>query len=248
MPKITIITPTPKITPYIKKNLENTPGTDWLIVWTNSEKNPPTNLKKNVKVVNYPKKYLPIRNFSILRNWSLKQVNTTWVFFLDSDEVVSAKDWTKVLKLTANAPETTSGYLVKREDVFLGKTLKHGEVGNVWLLRLGKRKFIRYERAVHEIAGIKGMTQKTHITLKHYSHPSISAFLNKVFFYALLEVETKNTNIFRLWTELLVFPQFKFFLNFVLKLGFLDGMRGLVYASVMSLHSLLVRVYQLEKS
>ncbi len=244
---ITIVTPTPKITPYIRKNLKTTPGSNWLIVWTNLEKTPPTNLGEKTRVIQYPKKYLPIKNFSTLRNWSLKQVKTPWVFFLDSDEVISHKNWKKVLKLISSPKETINGYLLKREDVFLEKTLKHGEVGNIWLMRLGKTKFMRYERVVHEIAGIKGMTQKSNVTIKHYPHPSITAFLNKVFFYASLEAKTRQTPTLKLFFELVVYPPIKFGVNFFLKLGFLDGMRGLVYASAMSLHSLLVRVYQLEK-
>ncbi|MEA2056328.1 MAG: hypothetical protein U9O78_01255, partial [Patescibacteria group bacterium] len=43
--------------------------------------------------------------------------------------------------------------------------------------------------------------------------------------------------------QLIIFPIFKFICNYFLKLGFLDRMPGLIYASLMSFHSILVRIY-----
>ena len=244
----TIITPTPKITSYLYKNFQAAGNkVSWLIVWTNLKNPPPRNLGKNIKIISYPKKYLPINDFAFLRNWSLKQVKTEWVFFLDSDELMSQTDWQKLIKLLQKTSPLVNGYLVKRQDVFLGRTLKYGEVGNVWLVRLGRRKFMRYERVVHEIAQLEGMIKKSPLILKHYSHKSISSFLTKVFFYAQLEASQRQTHQVKLILQLFFYPMAKFWMGFFFKLGFLDGVRGLVYASCMSLHSLLVRVYQLEK-
>lgn len=246
--KLTIITPTPSITTYMKTNFKTANDVSWLIVWTNPEKVAPSQLGKNIKITSYPKKYLPINDFSFLRNWSLKQVKTPWVLFLDSDEVLDQSSWQKLTNLLKKPKPLVSGYLIKREDVFLGKTLKHGEVGNVWILRLGKRKFMRYQGIVHEIARIEGMIKKSPVVIKHYSHSSISTFLEKIFFYAKLRAGQSKDNQVMLWLKLLFYPSGKFIYSFILKLGFLDGMRGLTYASCMSLHSLLVRVFQLEKT
>ena len=48
--------------------------------------------------------------------------------------------------------------------------------------------------------------------------------------------------------QMIVYPIGKFINNFILELGFLDGWRGLIYAFIMSLHSLWVRVYWYEKA
>ena len=247
--RLTIVTPTPKITPHIKKNLKVIgQQTSWLIVWTNPNQPAPKSTSRGyLKVINYPKKFLPINNFAKLRNWTLRQVKTDWILFLDSDEILTQSSWNKLVKLLQQSNSLINGYLIKREDVFLGKTLKHGEVGNVWLMRLGRRRFMRYERVVHEIAGIQGMTEKSDVVIKHYSHKSVSSFINKVNFYAKLEAKSRHTLKPKLWFELIFYPPLKLIYNFIFKLGWLDGMRGLVYASIMSLHSLLVRIYQLEK-
>ncbi len=246
--KLTIITPTPQLTPQIRQNFATTgPSVRWLLVWTNETEAPPSNLNQRLKILRYPRKYLPIKDFSHLRNWSINQVKTPWLFFLDSDEIIDKKNWQKLKQLLKQQQPLVNGYLLKREDIFLGKSLKYGETGQIYLLRLAKTEFIRYQRVVHEIAGVSGMTERTNIVIRHFAHQSVAQFLAKVSRYAQLEANQRHTWKVILWWQLCFYPPMKFFFNYFFKLGFLDGGRGLVYATLMSFHSLLVRIYQLEK-
>jgi hypothetical protein len=43
------------------------------------------------------------------------------------------------------------------------------------------------------------------------------------------------------WWSVLFYPKAKFFLNFIIREGFRDGIAGLVFALMMSFHSFLVR-------
>ena len=47
--------------------------------------------------------------------------------------------------------------------------------------------------------------------------------------------EGKSSNLFKI----VLFPTGHYFKNFILKLGFLDGMQGFVFALIMSFHSFL---------
>jgi len=246
---LTIITPTPTLTASMKNNFKVIGRqASWLIVWTNTKQPVPTNLDSSrLQIIRYPQKYLPIRDFSRLRNWAIAKVKTRWSLFLDSDETIDQQSWRKIKQLLKQNRPLVNGYLLKRQDIFLGRPLKYGETGQIYLLRLGKTEFMRYQRVVHEIAGVDGMTDKTEILIQHFAHKNIKQFLTKIFNYAQLEANQRHTWRLVLWLQLLFYPLGKFVNNYFIKLGFLDGMRGLVYASLMSLHSLLVRIYQLEK-
>lgn len=191
----------------------------------------------------------PINNFSFERNFALQQAHHTWVFFLDSDEVIPPESWPSIKKCLTQHEVT--GFWIKRKDVFYGKELKFGETGNQKFLRLIQKEKAEYLRPVHEKATVMGKTAPSEISLLHFSHQSISEFVQDITRYASMEAEYQNDNMLSdisLGVKTLLFPKAKFFSNYFLKLGFLDGWRGLVYATMMSLHSLMVRVFSYENT
>jgi hypothetical protein len=124
-----------------------------------------------------------------------------------------------------------------------------GEVRNVWVTRLLKKEKTHWLRPVHEIVEVEGRSVHSSLTISHFSHNSISSFWTKVISYAQLEAELRHkegrqTSV----GELLIWPAAKFGLNFWLKGGFLDGWRGLIYATLMSVHSFSVRAMLYEKN
>jgi glycosyltransferase involved in cell wall biosynthesis len=187
-------------------------------------------------------------NFAELRNQSLEHATQSWIFFLDSDEVVTPESYQPLANLITN-PELNSAY-IRRKDIFYGKELKWGEVRNQWLLRIGRKQSLKFLRPVHEVSMPNGNQARSAVTVLHYSHNSIKEFIDKVTFYAKIDAYHRFDyhDTFELW-ELVLLPPAKLFYNYIVLLGILDGWRGLVYAIVMSLHSLFVRVYlyQLEQ-
>src|SRR5260221_8795537 len=181
-----------------------------------------------------------ISDFAEARNKALNEAAHDWIFFLDSDEVFDEKGLPELQKVIENP--LIEGATVHRHDVFLQKEMKHGEVSAVSILRIVRKQKAKFERAVHEVAVVKGQVARTRITLYHFSHRSIEDFLAKVVLYVQLEKleRAKINQKFRL-SEMLVFPPAKFIQNYFFRLGFLDGWRGLIYATLMSIHSFGVR-------
>jgi hypothetical protein len=104
---------------------------------------------------------------------------------------------------------------------------------------------------VHELAQVEGQVSFSNITLLHYAHRNIAEFFSDVTGYAKLAAEYQNDSklpSILLTVKTIVFPLGKFIQNYFLKLGFLDGWRGLTYATLMSLHSLSVRVMSYENA
>lgn len=186
------------------------------------------------------------QDFSALRNFALTQVQTPWALFLDADEQISLK-LQEEIKANIQTNEF-SGFYLKRQDFFLGRTLEHGETANVQLLRLAKYNSGIWYRPVHEEWQVDGPTKLLQNPLLHRPHHTLWEFFSKINHYTEIEAEHRQQEITTTLFELFTYPLGKFFYNYIFKLGFLDGFPGLVMAFFMSLHSLIVRVKLYEKS
>ena len=227
-----------------------------IIVFDQVSHNNWSTLEKKLKKIN-PKlnfrlifRKNPILDFASLRNKAIAKVHTPWLMFLDSDEILSQQNLKQLPTLLAN--EAISAYRLKRVDYFHQKKLRFGETGNCSIIRLARSNAIRYQRVVHEIPIIAGQVANSHLEIKHYPHHNLNDFLNTVNNYAELEASYRFSEKYfypklKIILELLIYPNVKFLVNYLLKLGFADGFAGLAYAVLMSFHSLLVRVYLYEK-
>lgn len=193
----------------------------------------------------------PDDSYAQKRNQALKHASGEWILFIDADEIVSAKLAQEIVTVMANT--TANGFYIARRDIFLRKRLAHGETGNTWLLRLGRRGTGVWRRKVHELWNIQGKIDRIAIgEIEHNPHPTLSSFFEKVNRYTSLEIEERfSTYTHRSYMlsllELLVFPPGKFLYNYVALSGFLDGIEGFIHAYCMSIHSLLVRIKTVER-
>lgn len=178
------------------------------------------------------------KDYSEQRNFGLSHAKGEWVIFLDADEIVSQKLAEEIKDKIADT--NFNGFLIKREYFFLGRKITHGEVGQTWLLRLAKREKGGWRRAVHEEWNVKGSVGRLQNPILHYPNKTISGFLSDINRYSEIHAfenikEKKHFN----FLFVIFYPFGKFFLNYFLKLGFLDGSAGFVIAVMMSFHSFL---------
>lgn len=196
---------------------------------------------KKPTIITYPK----LTSFSAMKNQAMHAVNTPWLFFLDSDEYVSLQLASEITHYLSDP--RLDGMLLHRIDFFLRKPLFHGETRGARFLRIVKKRSARWEGAAHERlvihkTGVKVVTL-SHV-LAHTPHQSIGSFIQKIDQYTSL-LATEHDEQFLL-IKLVFFPIAKFFYTFVIRLGFLDGYRGLVYSFLMALHSSMVRIKRYE--
>lgn len=189
----------------------------------------------------------PVSDFAQVRNQALSLATEEYAIFVDADEILTDESWPLIQKIVTDAKLDL--VMVKRSDVFHGQELRFGEAGNQRLIRIGKVRALKYERPVHERVVVTPELKvgDSEIKLLHYSHPNLAEFLNKINFYATLEAKfRREKSQMCLLAALIFFPPAKFVVNFLIRSGWRDGMRGFCYAVMMSLHSLLVRVHGLE--
>lgn len=179
-----------------------------------------------------------ITDFSKVRNHELHGSSTDWVFFLDSDEQLNPgleQEIAKAIKSTIY-----SAYYLKRQDMFLGQTLKFGETANVKLIRLARRDFGIWQRPVHESWVGKGRVGELKNPILHHPHKSISNFLAKINKYSTIEAGYRfEKNVHPTLLQVIFYPPAKFLHNYIILQGFRDGVPGLIMAITMSFHSFL---------
>jgi len=178
-----------------------------------------------------------ITDFAAWRNKQLKG-KTGWVLVLDQDE-----------KLSGPLPKNLDkrfNYSFCRDDWFLGRKLKFGETAAVRLVRLVQPGTGKWVGKVHE--RFKSDLQVEYLKVPRILHRrkiTISQFIDRLNYYSDLRAqEITKFSAFKL----IFYPRLKFVLNYIFRLGVLDGVPGLAMAFLMSLHSLMVRIKVYEKA
>jgi glycosyltransferase involved in cell wall biosynthesis len=179
-------------------------------------------------------------NFAAQRNFGLKKAQGKWVLFVDADERVTEDLRNEIVQITNDPLANYLGFYLKRTDYIWGRKLKHGETANVKLLRLARRRVGKWKRRVHEVWEVGGRTRELKNPLVHYPHPTLTDFVAGVNIMSSLHAEAnleegKKSSLLKIF----VWPLGHFVYNFILRLGFLDGIQGLMVALVMSFHSYL---------
>ncbi len=213
-----------------------------LVVWT-AQTPAPHIQAANIRVVHWPQTAI---DFAQIRNQAIHTAHCDWIVFLDSDEELAPDTASKIQHLL-QIPNVHGAYFHRR-DIFLGQMLRWGEVHDVRLVRLFRKDVGQFERAVHEVACIKGQVIDSDVIILHRAHDSISAFFNKIIVYTQQEATLRRKHHEHVSIlSLFLWPTGKFLYNFFWKLGFLDGWRGFIYALLMSIHSFSLRALLYEQ-
>jgi glycosyltransferase involved in cell wall biosynthesis len=174
------------------------------------------------------------KDFATQRNFGISKTKYNWIFSLDPDEQPTNK---LIRFLNHFDKHQYKSYAFKREDIFLNKTLKHGENSHLYFTRLFNKNYGKFIGQVHEVWQSHKPIKKTKLIIRHYSHQTIKSLIQKINFYTDIrsqELYQKKirTNMF----QIIFFPPAKFVQDYILRLGFLDGTVGIVMALCMSFH------------
>lgn len=128
------------------------------------------------------------KNFSKWRNLGYQKSKGNWLFYVDADEVVTAKLKNEILS-TIRKP-SHSYYVIPRANHYLGKRVKYGGSYPDYVKRLYYRpKFKGYTGYLHEEPIITGSMGYLTTNLKHYTHRDLSSMLNKTIVWTDMEAK-----------------------------------------------------------
>lgn len=185
------------------------------------------------------------------KNFAISNARYDYVLSVDADEVLSEELVTSI-QYVKNNP-THDAYEFNRLTNFCGKWIKHGGWYPDTKIRLWKKDKGKWiGEGVHETVELddNSVVKKLSGDLLHYSIDSIEQHLDQIQKFTTLAAvamqkkgkeTTIATIIFNSW--------FKFFRDYIIRLGFLDGFYGYVVAknSAYAKYLKYLKLYQLNK-
>jgi glycosyltransferase involved in cell wall biosynthesis len=168
------------------------------------------------------------------KQFAIESASNDWVLCLDADERVSESLRVEIEALRTGGFAGFAGWLVPRITDYFGRFLRHGNAYPDRLIRLFDRRrggWIGYE--IHENTRVQGPVGKLHGHLEHYSYRSLTDHHLRMQRYADLMAQALYERGKRCGLgKVLLNPQWRFIRGYCLRLGFLDGWRGLVFALI----------------
>jgi glycosyltransferase involved in cell wall biosynthesis len=173
----------------------------------------------------------PFENFTAQKNFALRQASNDWVLFVDADEVVPSNLREEILNTLANSNPEVDAYWFYRKFMFGNRPLRFSGWQTDKNIRLFRKSRARYseKRLVHEHLELKGKTACLKEKLDHYCYKNYPSYKHKMLLYGQLKAKEAFQNNKRFsYFKLLFKPFWRFTYNYVFRLGFLDGLRGVI--------------------
>jgi glycosyltransferase involved in cell wall biosynthesis len=175
--------------------------------------------------------------FGRQKQFAVEQAKHDWVLCVDADERVSPELATSI-EMALAAP-VSPVYRMPRRNRFLGRWLAHGEGYPDWSPRLFNRQNARWsDDLVHEKV-LYAVTPGTLAgDLMHDSADDLSAYLERQNRYTTLAArqafeQGRSAGV----VHLALSPVVRFIKFYLLRLGFLDGVPGLLHISIGCMNS-----------
>jgi glycosyltransferase involved in cell wall biosynthesis len=194
---------------------------------------------------------LPWEGYGPTKNRALEQTTGDWVLWLDADERVSDELGREIRMIITRNETPHAGFEVARRAYFLGRWIKHCGWYPSFVTRLFRKGQGRFSnQKVHEQLVLHGTKGRLSNDIMHLTDPDLGHYFNKFNRYTSLAAEEMHSagRRFRL-TDLIVRPAFTFLRMYILRLGVLDGMQGLILCAVSSAYvfSKYAKLWELEK-
>jgi len=175
--------------------------------------------------------------FGAQKQFAVDAASHEWVLCVDADEWLSP-ELSEDIVAELKAPRGFV-YAIPRRNRFLGRWLRHGEGYPDWNVRLFHREHARWGgETVHERIVTRSPVLRLRGDLLHDSAETLEKYLDKQNRYTSLQAESlraagRRANAL----QLVVSPLLRFIKFYLLRLGFLDGVPGLVHVTIGCMNS-----------
>ena len=172
------------------------------------------------------------QGFGLQKQFAISQARHDWVLCVDTDERVTPA-LAQSLRTVFGKP-MYKAYQMPRCNRFMGCWLRHGEGYPDWSMRFFDRRFAGWsDDAVHEKVMTSESVGRLAGDLLHESAEDLGTYLSKQNRYTTLQADAlfeqgKRSSVIQVVSSPLArFGKFYFF-----RLGFLDGLPGLVHIAI----------------
>jgi glycosyltransferase involved in cell wall biosynthesis len=173
------------------------------------------------------------------KRFAVAQAANDWVLCIDADERVTTA-LAEAIRRTLEHPEFAA-YEMPRCNRFLGRWLRHGEGYPDLSLRLFDRRQANWsEDAVHERVVCETEVGQLNGDLLHESQETLARYLEKQNHYTSLQAQViAERGGPPPYAKVVISPLVRFIKFYLLRLGFLDGVPGLVHIAIGCMNSML---------
>ena len=191
-------------------------------------------------------------DYSTSRNEGKKSAQGDWLLYIDADERVPKVLRDEIKSITLSPKSLTlSSYKIPRQNIMLGRWVKHGGFWPDYAHRLfPKNALVKWTGKVHESPTVKGEVRLLKPYLTHYTARSINSALHKSSQWSQIEAKLLHAaaSPHITWWRILKGFQFKLLELLIYKKGLLDGTRGFILAYIQAFHeaSILVNLWHLQ--
>lgn len=204
-------------------------------------------------------------NWSTHQNWALQNITFKhpWVYYSDSDEVVTPELQEEMLSLVSASPSNIVAYRLRYKNYFMGRWIRHCGIYPTWILRLFRPKKVRWQRLVNPVAVVEGAEGRLRQHFEHYSfNKGLNAWFDKHNRYSWQEAEeslkslaegrvtfgnltssepaTRRRTLKELSFRLPCRPMLRFLYMYLLRFGFLDGIPGYHYCRLLAMYEYMI--------
>ncbi len=230
----------------VKKNIK-TPHT--IVVWDTGSTDQTVVLAKHAgaTVINHP----PIKVVEEIRQKSIDQAQTSWIFLLDADEQVTPTLGQKIDNLIKN--NQADVVAIPRLNYLFGQAFKHAGWWPDYQTRLFKKGSLTWPNKVHTQPILKKQSRKIKLDLNsyliHHNYESISDFIQRLNRYTDIQA-SQLIKSKKITTIDLVNQPFQEFLT---RYFYLGGYKGRVLGFTVSIlmafyiFTTYTKAYQLQK-
>lgn len=185
-------------------------------------------------------------NYSTQRNYTISLAKNDWILFLDADERLTPELKSEILE-TTQKNKTYIAFQFRRKFMFKNKVLHYSGCQNDKIFRLFHKGFASYtaEKLVHEKLITNGKTAVFKNKLIHYTYPNYASYKRKIIRYGELKaLEKFKQNEYPSILIQYLHPVYNFLFNYILRLGFLDGKKGVIIC-YLNAYSIYIRYQKL---
>lgn len=172
------------------------------------------------------------RGWKDQKRWAAEQCSHEWTLTLDADEEVSGELARSIQAALSRRELGEEGFEISRLTFYQGRWIRRGGWYPDRKLRLYRRPAARFGgEDPHEVIEVEGEIGRLEGDLLHYTYRDLHHQARQLARYALVNAEARHRagSRFRV-VDLLLRPPFAFFKSYVLKLGFMEGLPGLLIA------------------
>lgn len=227
--KVTAIIPTLNEETYIEDAIRSVSFADEILIIDSFSTDQTIALAKkhDVKIIQRV-----FDDFSSQKNFAIEKAKYNWIYVLDADERVSNELKNEIHNTLTN-PMQKVGFFIYRSFFYYEKAINYGGWQRDKVMRLFRKDKCKYNgNLVHEIISYNGEIGILKNKIEHYSYKGIDHYSEKLDHYALLKAKQlynkkSRANYFHLYIK----PPVRFFIDYFIKLGILDGKPGIILAS-----------------